>query len=187
MESRREFIRKSILFSGAAGLATVMPASIQRALAIDPDPGSTYLDAEHVVILMQENRSFDHTLGSLSGVRGFNDPRVVTLPDQNPVWFQTDHLGKTYAPFRLNLMGSKVTWIGSLPHSRASQVDAFNGGKYDQWLTSKRSGNKKYADMPLTLGYYSREDLPFHYSLADAFTVCDQNFCSGMTLSLIHI
>ncbi|MGJ1432575.1 phosphocholine-specific phospholipase C [Sphingobacterium spiritivorum] len=181
MESRREFIRKSILFSGGAGLATVMPASIQRALAIDPDPGSTYLDAEHVVILMQENRSFDHTLGSLSGVRGFNDPRVVTLPDQNPVWFQTDHLGKTYAPFRLNLMGSKVTWIGSLPHSRASQVDAFNGGKYDQWLTSKRSGNKKYADMPLTLGYYSREDLPFHYSLADAFTVCDQNFCSGMT------
>jgi phospholipase C len=52
-----------------------MPASIQKAFAIDPDPGSSFLDAEHIVILMQENRSFDHTLGSLSGVRGFNDPR----------------------------------------------------------------------------------------------------------------
>ncbi|TZF84580.1 phospholipase C, phosphocholine-specific [Pedobacter sp. BS3] len=181
MDTRREFLRKSILLSGATGLVTVMPASIQKALAIDPEPGSTYLDAEHIVILMQENRSFDHAFGTLSGVRGFNDPRVVTLPDKKPVWFQTDALGKTYAPFRLNIKDSKVTWMGSLPHSRHSQVDAYNAGKYDKWLIAKRSGNKKYAQMPLTLGYYIREDIPFNYALADAFTICDQNFCSGMT------
>lgn len=181
MESRREFLRKTLLFSGAAGIASFMPSSIQKAFAIDPDPGSSFLDAEHIVILMQENRSFDHTLGSLSGVRGFNDPRAVRLPNGLPVWYQTDKRGKTYAPFRLNLKESKVTWMGSLPHSRASQVDAYNQGKYDQWLTSKQSGNKQYAAMPLTLGYFTREDLPFHYALADAFTVCDQNFCSGMT------
>lgn len=181
MESRREFIRKSLLLSGAAGLSTMLPASIQRALAIDPKLGSSFLDAEHIVILMQENRSFDHCFGTLQGVRGFNDPRAITLPDQKPVWMQTDAAGDTYAPFRLNIKDSKVTWIGSLPHSRASQVDAYNKGKYDKWLTSKKSGNKSYAGMPLTLGHYNREDLPFNYAMADAFTVCDQNFCSGMT------
>jgi phospholipase C len=181
MESRREFIRKSLLLSGAAGLSTMFPASIQRALAIDPKLGSSFLDAEHIVILMQENRSFDHCFGTLQGVRGFNDPRAITLPDQKPVWMQTNATGDTYAPFRLNIKDSKVTWIGSLPHSRASQVDAYNKGKYDGWLTAKKSGNKKYSGMPLTLGHYNREDLPFNYAMADAFTVCDQNFCSGMT------
>lgn len=181
MESRREFIRKSLLLSGAAGLSTMLPASIQRALAIDPKLGSSFLDAEHIVILMQENRSFDHCFGTLRGVRGFNDPRAVTLPDQKPVWMQTNAVGETYAPFRLNIRDSKVTWIGDLPHSRASQVDAYNNGKYDKWLTAKKSGNKKYAGMPLTLGHYTREDLPFNYAMADAFTVCDQNFCSAMT------
>ncbi|WP_322975067.1 alkaline phosphatase family protein [Pedobacter sp. MC2016-05] len=102
MDTRREFLRNSLLLSGATGLASVMPSSIQKAFAIDPAPGTTFLDAEHVVILMQENRSFDHTFGSLQGVRGFNDPRAVTLPNQKPVWFQTDAVGNTYAPFRLN-------------------------------------------------------------------------------------
>jgi len=150
-------------------------------MAIDPEPGSTYLDAEHVVILMQENRSFDHAFGTLSGVRGFNDPRIFTLPNKKPAWFQTDASGNTYAPFRLNIKDSKITWMGSLPHSRASQVDAHNAGKYDKWLLAKRSGNKNYKHMPLTLGHYSREDLPFNYAMADAFTICDQNFCSAMT------
>lgn len=167
--------------SGAAGLSTILPASIQRALAIDPRPGSTYLDAEHVVILMQENRSFDHCFGTLQGVRGFNDPRAISLPDKNPVWLQTNAAGQTYTPFRLDIKDTKVTWMGSLPHSRSSQVDAYNNGKYDRWLDAKRSGHKKYADMPLTLGHYTREDLPFNYAMADAFTICDQHFCSAMT------
>jgi phospholipase C len=181
MDSRRDFLKKAALLSGGAMMANVLPASIQRAMAINPALGSTYLDAEHVVILMQENRSFDHTFGTLQGVRGFNDPRVARKPDQKPVWLQTDALGNTYTPFRLDIKDTKVTWMGSLPHSRASQVDANNFGKYDKWLLAKKSSNKKYAEMPLTLGYYTREDLPFNYAMADAFTVCDQNFCSAMT------
>ncbi len=181
MDTRREFLRKAILLSGSTGLINVMPTAIQKAMAINPAPGSTYLDAEHIVILMQENRSFDHSLGSLSGVRGYNDPRVVTLPNKKPVWFQTDATGRTYAPFRLNIKNSKSTWTGDLPHSRASQVDAYNQGKYDKWLPAKKSRHPQYAQMPLTLGHYIREDLPFNYALADAFTVCDQNFCSAMT------
>lgn len=181
MDTRREFIKKSALLSGGIGLTTAMPASIKKALAIDPLPGSTFLDAEHIVILMQENRSFDHCFGTLKGVRGFNDPRAILLPDNKPVWLQTNEAGETYAPFRLNIKDSKSTWMGSLPHSRESQVDAYNQGRYDKWLIAKKSGNKKYAQMPLTLGYYNREDLPFNYALADAFTICDQNFCSVMT------
>lgn len=181
MDTRREFLKKSLLLSGAAGMSTILPASIQRALAIDPAVGSTFLDAEHIVILMQENRSFDHCFGTLQGVRGFNDPRALSLPDKKPVWLQTNERGETYAPFRLDIKDSKITWMGSLPHSRASQVDANNNGKYDKWLIAKRSGNKQYAHLPLTLGYYTREDLPFNYALADAFTICDQHFCSAMT------
>jgi phospholipase C len=181
MDTRREFLKKAVLLSGAAGFSGGVPASIARALAIDPQLGSTYLDAEHVVILMQENRSFDHCFGTLRGVRGFNDPRAITLPDKNLVWLQTNTAGETYAPFRFNIRDTKITWMGSVPHSRSSQVDANNSGKYDQWLNAKRSGNKKYADMPLTMGHYTREDLPFNYAMADAFTVCDQHFCSAMT------
>ncbi|NOW95311.1 phosphocholine-specific phospholipase C [Mucilaginibacter sp. SG564] len=181
MDSRRDFLKKAALLSGSAAIMSVMPPAIQRALAINPEPGSTFLDAEHIVILMQENRSFDHCFGTLQGVRGFNDPRAIRLPDQKPVWLQTDAVGNTYSPFRLDIKDTKITWMGSLPHSRASQVDANNLGKYDQWLTAKKSGNRNYADMPLTLGYYTREDLPFNYGMADAFTVCDQNFCSAMT------
>jgi phospholipase C len=40
------------------------------------------------VIFMQENRSFDHYFGTLKGVRGFADPRAITLPGGEPVWYQ---------------------------------------------------------------------------------------------------
>ncbi len=84
MDSRREFIKKAALLSGMGGIASILPPSIERAFAINPDAGTTFLDAEHIVILMQENRSFDHCYGTLSGVRGFNDPRAVNLPDKKP-------------------------------------------------------------------------------------------------------
>jgi phospholipase C len=180
MDSRREFIKKAAMLSGAVGI-NFFPESIQRAFAINPEKGTTYLDAEHVVILMQENRSFDHCFGSLRGVRGFNDPRAITLPNKNTVWLQTNDKGETFAPFRLNIKDTNATWMGSLPHGWTDQVDARNNGKHDQWLQAKASGHQDYKDMPLTLGYYNREDLPFYYSLADAFTICDQNFCSSLT------
>ncbi len=180
-DSRRAFIKKASLLSGAAGLFSVFPEAIQKALAVEAKAGSTYLDAEHVVFLMQENRSFDHCFGTLKGVRGFNDPRALKLANGNPVWLQSNAAGKTYAPFRLNIKDTQSTWMSSLPHSWENQVDAHNKGKNDKWLDSKQSGHKEFADMPLTMGYYNREDLPFYYALADAFTVCDQHFCASLT------
>lgn len=181
METRREFLKKASLLSGGAGLLHVLPTSIARAMAIDPPKGSTFYDAEHVVFLMQENRSFDHTYGTLQGVRGFNDPRAIHLPDKNPVWCQPDSTGKIYAPFRLDIKNTNATWMESLPHGWTDQVDARNEGRYNKWLDTKRSGVEQYKSMPLTLGFYSREDIPFYYSMADAFTVCDHNFCSSLT------
>ena len=181
MDSRRDFLKKAALLSGAAGLANMIPASIAKAMAINAAPGSTYMDAEHVVILMQENRSFDHCFGMLKGVRGYNDPRAIDLPNNNKVWLQSNSKGETYAPFRLDMKNTKATWMHSLPHSWLNQVNARNDGRYDQWLENKRNSDPAYADMPLTLGYHNREDIPFYYSLADAFTVCDQNFCSALT------
>jgi phospholipase C len=181
MDTRREFIKKASLLTGGAGLMQLLHPSIAKALAINPEAGSTWKDAEHVVFLMQENRSFDHAYGSLQGVRGFNDPRAIRLPNKNLVWLQTNKEGETYAPFRLDMHNTKATWMSSLPHSWANQVDARNDGRYDKWLDAKHSGHKDYKVMPLTLGFHTREDIPFYYALADAFTVCDHNFCSALT------
>jgi phospholipase C len=179
--SRRDFLKIAAMLSGAAGVSGFVPGSIQRAFAIEPEAGSTYLDAEHIVILMQENRSFDHAMGTLQGVRGFNDPRAMRLANGNSVFVQTDAAGDSYAPWRLDIKDTRITWMGSVPHTRPSQVDAWNGGQNDGWLEAKRSGVKEYAHLPLTMGHYTREDLPFYYALADAFTVCDQNYCSVMS------
>ncbi|WP_238381885.1 alkaline phosphatase family protein [Mucilaginibacter pedocola] len=181
MNSRRDFLKKAALLSGGAAVVNMLPPVIQRAMAINPAVGSTFYDAEHIVFLMQENRSFDHQLGMLQGVRGFNDPRAINLPDKNKVWLQTTKGGDTYGPSRLNVKDTKIAWMGSLPHGWTDQTDAMNGGKYDKWLHVKMARSKAYSEMPLTLGYGEREDFPFYYSLADAFTVCDQNFCSSIT------
>ena len=169
------------MLAGGAGAWNILPVSIERAFAISPDKGTTFYDAEHVVMLMQENRSFDHTFGTLRGVRGFNDPLAISLPDQNPVWFQPDNAGNRFIPFRLDIKDTRATWMGGVPHSWEDQVDARHEGKYDRWIEAKRPANKEFKDIPLTMGYYTREDLPFYYSLADAFTVCDQHFCAALT------
>ncbi|HEY4304515.1 MAG TPA: phospholipase C, phosphocholine-specific [Gemmatimonadaceae bacterium] len=176
MQNRREFIRSAAALTGGAFALGSIPDAIARAMSIEPAPGTTFRDAEHVVILMQENRSFDHAYGALRGVRGFRDPRAHVQPNGNRVWFQTDAEGHTYAPFRLDMTHSKATWIGGLPHTWPDQVDARNGGRYDNWLIAKPK-----RDLPFTLGHYTRADLPFYYAFADAFTVCDQAFCSSLT------
>src|SRR6201996_4568007 len=93
--------RRTILRAlGAAAVSSAFPESIQRALAIEPKiVTGTIKDVKHIVVLMQENRSFDHYLGSLRGVRGFSDPRAVTLSSGNSVFQQPNGAG-TILPFR---------------------------------------------------------------------------------------
>ena len=137
MQTRRDFLSFSARLAatsgamragamGAGAMASCLEA-IARAAAIGPSEGTGYLDAEHIVILMQENRSFDHVFGTLRGVRGFNDPRAITLSDGNPVWVQADAQGRRFVPFRLDIKETKATWMGALPHDRADQLDAQPG------------------------------------------------------------
>ncbi|MEO6923700.1 MAG: alkaline phosphatase family protein, partial [Bryocella sp.] len=113
--------------------------------------------------------------------RGFNDPRAVRQANGNSVFLQTEEAGNTYAPWRLDIKDTKITWMGSIPHSRESQIDAWHDGQHDKWIDAKRSHNLAYGHVPITMGHYTREDLPFYYALADAFTVCDQSYCAAMT------
>ncbi len=179
--NRREFLEKSSLLLAGLGTSSVLHPSILKALAIEPAAQSTFYDAEHIIILMQENRSFDHTFGALKGVRGFLDQRTFIKPDGHSAFFQKDNAGKYAIPSRLDLRNTKSTWMSSLPHSWDNQQKALNKGKFDQWLQAKASGNNDYKNIPLTLGYYNREDLPFYYQLADAFTIFDQYFSSSLT------
>ncbi|MFD7031968.1 phosphocholine-specific phospholipase C [Streptomyces sp. NPDC059917] len=164
--NRRRFLQ---LTGGAAAL-TLLNDSIARAAAI-PAQGTTgtIADVEHIVVLMQENRSFDHYFGALRGIRGFGDPRPVTLPSGKSVWHQSDNAGKETLPFRPPSDDLGMEFLQGLNHDWAGGQSAFNKGKYDNWVPAKT---------PATMAHLTREDIPFHYALADAFTICDAYHCS---------
>ncbi|MFD7342242.1 phosphocholine-specific phospholipase C [Streptomyces violascens] len=163
--NRRRFMQ---LAGGTAAFAA-LSQSIARAASI-PAAGSTgtIQDVEHIVVLMQENRSFDHYFGSLKGVRGFGDPRPVTLPSGKSVFHQVGG-GKEVLPFRPKADNLGLQFIQDLNHDWTGSHKAFNNGKYDQWVPAKTS---------TTMAYLTREDIPFHYALADTFTICDAYHCS---------
>ncbi len=184
VKSRRDFLRITAGATGAALGMSLMPGSIRKALAIPAHRATgTIQDVQHVVILMQENRSFDHYFGSLRGVRGFGDPRPALLPNGKPVWYQPTASTKTghyhsrglaadasyVLPFYINPRETTEYQAGT-DHGWSSGHLAWNGGLYNQWVEQKQD--------VLTMGHLKREDVSFHYALADAFTVCDSCFCS---------
>ena len=143
-----EFDRRAFIKALGAGTAAAMlPASILRALAIPAHNATgTIMDVEHVVILMQENRGFDHYFGTLQGVRGFNDPRAVKLSNGNSVWYQPTGTGTDYVlPFHPTtpVSGSSgapdlgVTFIEDLDHFWNATHQAWNNGQWDQWVPNK--------------------------------------------------
>jgi phospholipase C len=147
--NRRRFLQ---LAGGTAAL-TALSTSIARAAEIPAFRRTgTLADVEHVVVLMQENRSFDHYFGTLRGVRGFGDPRPATLPSGKVVWEQSD--GKRdILPFRPEADNLGLQFIQDLPHGWNDTHAAWNGGKYDKWVPAKGS---------TTMAYLTREDIPFH-------------------------
>jgi len=162
---RRTFLQ--YLSSGA--FAAAFSGSIGRALAIPAHRRTgTIADVEHIVILMQENRSFDHYFGALRGVRGFGDPRAVKLPSGDPVWNQPNGSG-VLLPFRPDLPDLGAAFIEDTDHSWDKTHDAWNHGKYDQWVPQKGT---------TTMAHYEKRDIPFHFALAEAFTICDAYHCS---------
>jgi phospholipase C len=161
--------RKFLQLAGTGTFAATFRATINKALAIPAHHRTgTIADVEHIVILMQENRSFDHYFGTLKGVRGFGDPRAVKLPSGDPVWQQANGSG-VVTPFHPDAPDLGMQFLVDLPHGWTDTHQAWNGGKYDQWVPAKSA---------TTMAYLKREDIPFHYALADAFTICDAYHCS---------
>ncbi|MER5933040.1 phospholipase C, phosphocholine-specific [Streptomyces sp. NPDC002054] len=163
--NRRRFLQ----MAGGTAAFAALSQSIARAAAI-PAQGSTgtIQDVEHIVVLMQENRSFDHYFGTMKGVRGFGDPRPVLLDNGKSVFHQSNGT-KDVLPFHPDAEDLGMQFLEGLNHDWAGGQKAYNNGKYDKWVPAKTAN---------TMAYMTRGDMPFHFALADAFTVCDAYHCS---------
>jgi phospholipase C len=133
---------------------------------------------KHVVILMQENRSFDHYFGSMPGVRGFGDPSAIPGVFQQPDPQNPD--GYLY-PFHADTTSTSAQALPSTSHSWLPQHDSWDNGAMDGFVTARlNSAIDDYdgAAAQYSMAYFKRDDIPFQWALADAFTICDGYHCS---------
>ncbi|CAN7559377.1 hypothetical protein LJR231_004080 [Phyllobacterium sp. LjRoot231] len=184
---RRDFIKLLGIAGTNAAAYAACSTYMQQALAestvmndlLSADPHCTkgsLKDIEHVVILMQENRSFDHYYGTLRGVRGFGDPRPLKMKDGEPIWHQpqNDASAQRVRPYRLPKGASADTDAGNVflqdpAHGYNDGLAAWNRGLSDKWIPNK--------DI-VTMAHYVEADIPLYFKLAKTFTMCDAYFCS---------
>ena len=167
--NRRKFIKLS---AGAGLAATAWSGLLQQALAVKAHNATRSIrDVEHIVILMQENRSFDHYFGTMKGVRGFGDRFPIPLESGQRAFYQSDG-EKIISPYRADRKTSNAALIKGTPHNFIDTQAAWNQGKYGFWPLFKT---------PFSMAYYTREELPFQYALAESFTISDAHHCSVAT------
>lgn len=172
MSSRRRFLQLTATAATHAAALAMFPLSIRRVLSLPAsNVTGSIADVQHVVILMMENRSFDHYFGTLRGVRGFKDRHPIPLASGQPVWQQSDG-EREIAPFHLDTKTTSALRVPDTPHSFADAQAAWNQGKFGLWPKFKT---------PISMGHYGREDIPFQFALAEAFTLCDAYHCSVTT------
>lgn len=177
MQDRRSFIRNMMAAAGAASAYTPV---IARALEIAADHRTgTIQDVEHVVILTQENRAFDHYFGTMRGVRGYGDrfaipaPPLPTAPNRTVLLQPNEHPDASpalIAPFRLDTKADFRLYrpLGT-PHGFVDSQAAWDDGRMGAWPHSKQNQ---------AMAHFTREDIPFQYALAEAFTLCDAYHCA---------
>lgn len=163
---RRTFLRLS-----GAGLSTaLLPLSIRKALAIPAAQRTgTLMDVQHVVILMQENRAFDHYFGTLRGVRGFGDRFTVPQAGGRSVWQQRLLGDVEVLPYHLDSTQGNAQRVEGTPHSWSDAHLAWNKGRFGHWPLFKH---------PQSMGYYEQAEVSFQTALAEAFTICDAYHCA---------
>jgi len=168
--TRREVLRAA---AAAGALAFEADPLIRRALASAPRSGQL-TDIEHVIILIQENRSFDHYFGTLPGVRGFGDevPRKAYYQPGYPAPGFDGHL----LPFHLETNGAPQCFP-DITHKWVPQHLSWDRGRMKGFVEAHLAVDGPAAG-PATMGYYERADIPFYYALAEAFTICDNYHCS---------
>ena len=169
--SRRGFLKGATVAAGAS----LLPPSLLEQLA-EAAPAGRLDDIEHVIFLMQENRSFDHYFGTLRGVQGFDDCSAIKQHDGSSIFAQKDAKGKVIYPYLIREAANKASMSGenvdALNHDWDGGTQALHNGWCDRWIPAKTAS---------TMAHYDRQDLAFQYELADTFTVCDQYFCSVPT------
>ena len=184
------FTRRDLLRVGAAAgaLATVeslaAPAKVLEQVLAAPAACGSLSEIEHVVIFINENRSFDSYFGTYRGVRGFGDrhPEALTDGSGKSIFYQPfpgtagEPYGGHLLPFRFDTNNGGEC-VNDISHEWAALHECWNGGAMDQFLSTHLQANG-LRDGPNTMGYYTREDLPFFHALADAFTICDHYHCS---------
>jgi phospholipase C len=180
MLTRRRVLKRMARIAVAAGARALMPLNVRRMLAQGPPRRGSLSDIKHVVLLMQENRSFDHYFGTLAGVRGFNDAKALKLSNGRSVFYQPDAENPNgyLLPFHLDTRATSAQKIPSTSHAWAVQHAAWNHGDMDKWLHAHRKADG--VNGPYCMGYYTRSDIPFQFALAESFTLCDEYFCSVM-------
>ncbi|MDM0123356.1 phosphocholine-specific phospholipase C [Variovorax arabinosiphilus] len=177
--SRRNFLRNTATTGIAAATLAAFPPSIRRALAIPANNKTgTINDVEHVVILMQENRSFDHYFGTMRGVRGFGDRFTIPLPNGRTVWEQEYRAGQIVSPYYLDSSQGNALRVKGTPHDWSDGQDAWDGGRLSKWPLYKETSKAPFTQ---SMGYYKEAELPFQFALANAFTLCDAYHCAMHT------
>jgi phospholipase C len=177
--TRRELLKIGGI-AGAGSLATFLPGCGALHSAATGSGGTTSTtcakisDIEHVVIFIQENRSFDHYFGSYKGVRGFADTSAAFRQPYPPN--TTDPPTGVLLPFHLDTAKMNSACTHDITHDWIPQHQSWNNGAMNGFVTSRLPINTN--DAILTMGYYNRGDLPLYYAVADAFTLCDNYFCS---------
>jgi phospholipase C len=174
--------RRDVLKLGAAAAVAELASlglhgcGISSLVPSVPSGCSKLTDIEHVVILIQENRSFDHYFGSYRGVRGFSD-QSAAFQQPDPANTMSSPIG-TLLPFHLDTSQANAACTHDISHDWVPQHQSWDNGAMDGFVSSRLPVNPD--DAVLSMGYYTRADIPYYYALADAFTICDNYFCSVM-------
>jgi phospholipase C len=169
---RRRFLAQAAALSAGSAI-------IDRALALPADRRTgTLMDVQHIVVLTQENRSFDHYFGGLNGVRGFADPHPIPLSGGHTVWSQPRAPARgaqptaapRLTPYHLNTLAN-FAWMraSGTPHRWPDAQQAWDHGRMAHWPAAKGDH---------ALSYFGAADLPFQTALANAFTLCDAYHCA---------
>jgi len=135
-------------------------------------------DIKHVVVLMQENRSFDHYFGAMPGVRGFGDPKAIPGVFKQP---DPDNPDGYLYPFHADTHSTSAQALPSTSHDWLPQHDSWNNGAMNGFVTARLNSTIDDYDgkaAQYSLAHFERDDIPFQWALADAFTICDGYHCS---------
>ncbi len=138
-----------------------------------PDyPTGTAIPIDHIVLIMQENRTFDHYFSSLTVPGQTVNGASPTATNPDP-----EHPGQTLSRFHqpaLCFDGPSASWITNHKELDDGGMDLFTAENVEP---NDPSGMR-------VLGYYDGTDLPFYYSLAQAFAISDSHFCSVLTTTI---